>query len=73
MAFVEPLDLAYRLKFEAAIQDHVAKKATSKRAKATARKRAEELREQAKVHEDALAWLRADEAQVDTYAASSGS
>jgi len=45
---VEPLDMVFRLKFEAAIQDHVAKKATNKRAKAEAKKVAAELREQAK-------------------------
>ena len=70
MASVEPLDLAYRLKFEAAIQDHVAKKATSKRAKAAARARAEDLRQQAKAHEDTPAWLRTDEAGIDTFTAS---
>ncbi len=47
MAVAESLDLIFRLKFEAAIQDHVAKKATSRRAKAEARKKAEALREQA--------------------------
>lgn len=45
MAVVESLDLVFRLKFEAAIQDHVAKKATSRRAKAEARKKANDLRE----------------------------
>ena len=45
MAVIESLDLVFRLKFEAAIQDHVAKKATSRRAKAEARKKANELRE----------------------------
>jgi len=47
MAAIEPLDMVFRLKFEAAIQDHVAKKATSRRAKAEARKAAADLREQA--------------------------
>lgn len=45
MAVVESLDLVFRLKFEAAIQDHVAKKATSRRLKAEARKKAQDLRE----------------------------
>lgn len=45
MAVAESLDLIFRLKFEAAIQDHVAKKATSRRAKAEARKKANDLRE----------------------------
>ncbi len=44
MAVVESLDLVYRLKFEAAIQDHVAKKATNRRAKAEAKKKAQDLR-----------------------------
>ena len=44
MSVVESLDLVFRLKFEAAIQDHVAKKATNRRAKAQAKKRAEDLR-----------------------------
>ncbi len=51
MAVLEPLDLAFQLKFEAALQDHVAKKAASKRAKAEARKKAEDLRERAKTIE----------------------
>lgn len=50
---VEPLDMVFRLKFDAALQDHVAKKATSKRAKAEARKTAADLRERAKVLEQA--------------------
>lgn len=45
MAVVESMDLVFRLKFEAAIQDHVAKKATSRRLKAEARKKAQDLRE----------------------------
>jgi len=48
MAIAEPLDLVFQLKFEAALQDHVAKKATSKRAKVEAKKRAEDLRERAR-------------------------
>ncbi|MGZ3305300.1 MAG: hypothetical protein ACXU8U_05510 [Asticcacaulis sp.] len=48
MAFVEPMDMVLRLKFEAAIQEHAAKKATNKRVKDEARKRAEELRQQAR-------------------------
>ncbi len=44
MAIAESLDLVFRLKFDAAIQDHVAKKATSLRAKAEARKKAQDLR-----------------------------
>ena len=48
---IEPLDMVFRLKFDAAVQDHVAKKATNKRAKAEAKKAAAELREQAKVLE----------------------
>ena len=48
---IEPLDMVFRLKFDAALQDHVAKKATSKRAKAEARKAAAELRERAKMLE----------------------
>ena len=51
MAVLEPLDLAFQLKFEAALQDHVAKKAASKRAKAEARKKADDLRERAKTIE----------------------
>ncbi len=47
MAVAESLDLVFRLKFEAAIQDHVAKKATSRRVKAEARKKAEDLRDMA--------------------------
>ena len=47
MAVADSFDLVFRLKFEAAIQDHVAKKATSRRAKAEARKRAQDLREKA--------------------------
>jgi len=43
----DPSDLPFRLKFEAAIQDHVAKKATNKKAKAAARQRAGLLREMA--------------------------
>ena len=50
---IEPLDMVFRLKFDAALQDHVAKKATSKRAKAEARKTAADLRERAKVLEQA--------------------
>ncbi len=55
MASIEPLDMAFRLKFEAAIQDHVAKKATSRRAKDEARKAAAELRQQAQALEQANA------------------
>ena len=51
MAIAEPLDLVFQLKFEAALQDHVAKKATSKRAKVEAKKRAEDLRERARAIE----------------------
>ena len=47
MAIIEPMDLVLRLKFDAAILEHVAKKATSKRAKAEARRRAKELRDEA--------------------------
>lgn len=47
MAAIEPMDMVLRLKFEAAIQEHVAKKTTNKKAKAQARQRAQELREQA--------------------------
>ncbi len=53
MAVFESMDVVLRLKFEAAIQDHVAKKATSKRIKTEARKTAETLREQAKSLENA--------------------
>jgi hypothetical protein len=53
MAIAEPLDLVFQLKFEAALQDHVAKKATSKRAKVEAKKRAEDLRERARAIEAA--------------------
>jgi len=55
MSVIEPMDLVLRLKFEAAIQEHVAKKATSKRAKMHAKQRAEELREQARLLELARA------------------
>lgn len=48
MAAIEPMDMVLRLKFEAAIQEHVAKKATNKKAKAQARQRAQQLREQAR-------------------------
>jgi len=51
MAVAESLDLIFRLKFEAAIQDHVAKKATSRRAKAEARKKAQDLRDMAQTLE----------------------
>ena len=47
MAIAEPLDLIFRLRFDAAIQDHVAKKATSRRVKAEARKKAQDLRDMA--------------------------
>ncbi len=55
MSVIEPMDFVLRLKFEAAIQEHVAKKATNKRMKAAAKKRAEELREQARQIEHARA------------------
>ncbi len=55
MSAIEPMDLVLRLKFEAAIQEHVAKKATNKRAKVMAKQRAEELREQARLLELARA------------------
>jgi hypothetical protein len=55
MAVAESLDLIFRLKFEAAIQDHVAKKATSRRAKAEARKKAQALRDQAQSLEEGRA------------------
>ncbi len=51
MAVFEPLDLAFRMKFDAAIQDHIAKKATNKRVKIEAREKARYLREQARVLE----------------------
>ena len=51
MAISEPLDLVFRLKFEAAIQDHVAKKATNRRAKIEAKKKAQDLRDQAQTLE----------------------
>ena len=51
MAVAESLDLIFRLKFEAAIQDHVAKKATSRRVKAEARKKAQDLRDRAQTLE----------------------
>ncbi len=55
MSVIEPMDLVLRLKFEAAIQEHVAKKATSKRTKMLAKQRAAELREQARLLELARA------------------
>ncbi len=48
MAAIEPMDLVLRLKFDAAILEHVARKATNKRAKAQARERAKELLERAR-------------------------
>ena len=53
MAGIETLDLVFRLKFEAAIQDHVAKKATNRRAKIEAKKKAQDLRDQAQTLERA--------------------
>ena len=55
MSVIEPMDLVLRLKFEAAIQEHVAKKATTRRTKMMAKQRAEELREQARLLELARA------------------
>ncbi len=55
MAVFEPMDLVLRLKFDAAIQDHVAKKATNKKAKAQARQKAEDLRHYAQTIERARA------------------
>ena len=51
MAIIEPMDMVFRLKFDAAIQDHVAKKATTKRAKLAAKEKAEELRKHARLIE----------------------
>lgn len=48
MAAIEPMDLVLRLKFDAAILEHVARKATNKRAKTQARQKAKELLEQAR-------------------------
>lgn len=44
-------DLVFQLRFDAAIQDHVAKKATTKRAKYEAKHKAALLREQASLIE----------------------
>ncbi len=51
MASPEPMDLLFRLRFDAAILDHVAKKTTSKRQKAEVRRKAAELRESANAFE----------------------
>jgi len=47
MAIVDGMDLVLRLKFEAAIRFHAAKKATNKRLEAAAREKAEALRQAA--------------------------
>ena len=60
MPGMDAMDSALRLKFEAAIQDHVAKKATNKRLKAKAREQAEHLRERAQLIEAARAFLADD-------------
>lgn len=52
------MDGVLRLRFEAALQDHVAKKGASRPIRAAAKRKAEDLRRRADILEQTLAWLK---------------
>lgn len=58
MAVIEPMNAVLRLRFEAALQDHIARKSASRPVRTQAKKKAEDLRRRADILEKTLAWLR---------------